>query len=163
MKPAELESLARRLREGEVPQGVTVLKHNPVRHVVRADGVVLKVFLTPSRRPAREGRALRKATALGVPVPRLLGVGRDWVATGFIEGRTAVREDLPRILPVVDHMHSSGMLHRDLHLGNRVPGPLRERALERYLERGAFRGNGRELRKAVISQSLRRAHRWHGC
>ena len=44
-----------------------------------------------------------------------------------------------------------------------VPGPLRERALERYLERSAFRGNGRELRKAVISQSLRRAHRWHGC
>ena len=44
-----------------------------------------------------------------------------------------------------------------------VPGPLRERGLRRYIERSRFRGDVRKLREAVITQSLRRAHRWHGC
>jgi tRNA A-37 threonylcarbamoyl transferase component Bud32 len=118
VKPAELEALALALRRGEVPQGVVVLKHNPVRQVALADGVVLKVFLAPSRRSFREARRLRKAAALGVPVPELLAVGRDWVATRWVEGRPALREDLPRLLPVVEHMHEQGMLHCDLHLGN---------------------------------------------
>ncbi|TDJ09900.1 MAG: hypothetical protein E2O71_00885 [Deltaproteobacteria bacterium] len=118
MTPAELERLAQRLRRGEVPDGVRLLKQNPVRRVALADGIALKLFLVPSRRAAREARALRKAAALGVRVPTLIDVGRDWVATSFIEGRKAVRKDLPRILPVVRHMHEQGMLHSDLHLGN---------------------------------------------
>jgi tRNA A-37 threonylcarbamoyl transferase component Bud32 len=95
-----------------------VLKHNPVRQVALADGAVLKLFLAPSRRSFREARTLRKAAALGVPVPELLAVGRDWVATRWAEGRPALPEDLPRLLPIVDHMHEHGMLHCDLHLGN---------------------------------------------
>ena len=124
MKPTEFEQLAQRLRRGELPPGVTLLKQNPVRYVARADGIVLKVFLSPSvfhspaHRAAREARALREASARGVPVPELLAVGRDWIATVFTAGRTAVRSDLPFILPIVDHMHRSGMLHADLHLGN---------------------------------------------
>ncbi len=118
MKTAELEQLAEQLRAGDVPPGVTLLKQNPVRRVALANGIVLKLFLVPSRRAAREARALGKAAALGVRVPTLIAVGRDWVATGFIEGREAVREDLPRILPVVREMHERGMLHSDLHLGN---------------------------------------------
>ena len=118
MKAAELEVLARMLTRGEVPQGVSVLKHNPVRHVVRVDDIVLKVLLVPSRRAAREARALRRAAARDLPVPELLSHGRDWVATRWIDGRLAMREDLPRILSTVELMHQSGMLHRDLHLGN---------------------------------------------
>ena len=77
MKAAELEVLARMLTRGEVPQGVSVLKHNPVRHVVRVDDIVLKVLLVPSRKAAREARALRSASARDLPVPELLSHGRD--------------------------------------------------------------------------------------
>jgi hypothetical protein len=51
-------------------------------------------------------------------VPELLGGGKDWLATRWIEGRMALREDLSLILPVVERMHEVGMLHGDLHLGN---------------------------------------------
>ena len=48
-------------------------------------------------------------------------------------------------------------------LPDQLPGELRERTLQRYLERCGYRENRRKLREAVISQSLRRSHRWHGC
>ena len=44
-----------------------------------------------------------------------------------------------------------------------IPGPLRERGLQRYVERSGFRGDVRRLRRDVIDLSLRRDHRWHGC
>ena len=48
-------------------------------------------------------------------------------------------------------------------LPDQLPGELRERALQRYLEHCGYRESGRKLREAVISQSLQRSHRWHGC
>jgi len=113
-----LTELAARLGRGEQPEAVELLKHNPVRVVARSGEAIVKVWLRPSRAPAREARALREAARRGVPVPELLDSGTDWVATHFIEARPAVREDTPKLLPVIERMHDAGMLHGDLHLGN---------------------------------------------
>jgi hypothetical protein len=44
-----------------------------------------------------------------------------------------------------------------------VAGSLRENALQHYLERSGFEGDGERLRRRVIELSLLRNHRWHGC
>jgi tRNA A-37 threonylcarbamoyl transferase component Bud32 len=123
MKAEELDRIARELRAEDPVSGVDMIKRSRVRIVARAGDVFLKVFLKPRRRPEREARALRRARDRGLPVPEPLGTGRDWIATRFIEGRDATREDLAEILLVVREMHERGMLHRDLHLGNLVVGP----------------------------------------
>jgi tRNA A-37 threonylcarbamoyl transferase component Bud32 len=113
-----LTELAARLGRAELPEGVELLKRNPVRVVARSGEAIVKVWLRPSRTPAREVRALREAARRGVPVPELLDSGPDWIATRFVEARPALREDTPKILPVIERMHDAGMLHGDLHLGN---------------------------------------------
>lgn len=118
----ELAHMADALRRGETPGGVAIVKRNPVRVVARIGDAALKVFLRASRTPAREARALARAAALGVPVPRLVGHGDGWIATAWCDARPARRDDIDRILPVVEHMHARGMLHRDLHLGNILVG-----------------------------------------
>lgn len=122
MRHDELARTADALRRGETPDGVEIVKRNPVRVVARIGGAALKVFLRASRTPAREARALARADALGVPVPRLVGHGDGWIATAWCDAGPAQRDDLARILPVVAHMHARGMLHRDLHLGNLLVG-----------------------------------------
>jgi hypothetical protein len=119
MPSSELEKTVDALRMGKPPPGTVTLKKNPVRHVARVGDTVVKLSLVPRRRAAtREATALTKASARGIPVPDLVAAGEDWIATGWIEGRGATRDDLPLILPVVERMHRSGMLHCDLHLGN---------------------------------------------
>ncbi len=119
MKSEELEALARAVRAEELPVDAVLLKSNPVRRVVRRGETVLKVFLMPgTRAAAREAACLRRAEGAGIPVPALRGHGADWVATAWCPGRPAERGDLERLLPIVDQMHSAGLLHRDLHLGN---------------------------------------------
>ena len=145
----ELSELALKLRTGDPPAEVLVLKRSPVRVVVRSGDRLLKLWLRPSKAPRREARAIRLADARRIPVPELLGGGDDWIATRWLDGRPAERADLDRILPVVEHMHTSGGLHGDLHLGNilicdgevrlldlqrtrflpRIPGVLRRREL----------------------------------
>ncbi len=145
----ELSELALKLRSGEPPDGVLVLKRSPVRVVVRSGDHLLKLWLRPSKAPRREARAIRLAAARGIPVPELLAGGDDWIATRWLDGRPAERADLDLILPVVKHMHERGGLHGDLHLGNilicngevrlldlqrtrflpRTPGVLRRREL----------------------------------
>lgn len=110
--------LASAIARGEVPAGVEILKRNPVRCVARIDDALLKVALTASRAPAREARALLRAARQGLRVPALLDVGESWLAVRFVAARPARREDLGRILPAVQRMHTAGMLHGDLHLGN---------------------------------------------
>ena len=44
-----------------------------------------------------------------------------------------------------------------------VPNPLRERALAAYLAESETRDEPAALRRDVIAESLRRAHRWSGC
>ncbi len=112
------ERLASRLRVGEVPDAVEILKRSPVRIVARSGDQLVKLWLRPSRTPRREARALVRARALGVPVPELLASGEDWIAWRWRDGRLAQRSDLDRILPVVRAMHERGVLHGDLHLGN---------------------------------------------
>jgi len=111
-------SLAAQLRAGDLPGGALPLRRNRVRATARVGDALLKAWLAPSRQPAREARALRRARAAGLPVPELLGVGPDWLATRWIEARPAARADLPAILAAVERMHAAGMLHGDLHVGN---------------------------------------------
>lgn len=113
--PAEL---AAELRAGRTSSQVEILKRSPVRIVARSGDLLLKLWLRPSRTPRHEARALRRAAERGVPVPELVEVGDDWIATRWRDGRLAERADLDRILPVVQRMHQSGVLHGDLHLGN---------------------------------------------
>jgi len=44
-----------------------------------------------------------------------------------------------------------------------VPARLREAALASYLAAGGTRDDCAALRRDVIAESLRRAHRWSGC
>jgi tRNA A-37 threonylcarbamoyl transferase component Bud32 len=113
-----LAELGAALRRGELPEGAELIKRNPVRLVARRGDALVKVWLRPSKAPAREARGLREAARRGVSVPELLEFGADWIATRFIEARPAVREDMEKILPVIERMHAAGMLHGDLHLGN---------------------------------------------
>ena len=48
-------------------------------------------------------------------------------------------------------------------LPDAVSKTLRERALQRYVERSPFRGDVEKLRRDVVALSLKRAHRWSGC
>jgi tRNA A-37 threonylcarbamoyl transferase component Bud32 len=114
----QLTGWAARLRDGGLPDGAVLIKRNPVRSVARVGDALLKSYARPNRRPRREARALRRAARRGVPVPQLIDVGPDWVATHWIENRPATRDDLALILAAVEHMHASGVLHGDLHLGN---------------------------------------------
>ncbi|MFQ5514636.1 MAG: lipopolysaccharide kinase InaA family protein [Myxococcota bacterium] len=120
MKRSELEALAAALRAGpeRAPIPYELLKSSPVRRVLRSGEVVLKLFREGRGRAAREAAALRRARERTIPVPELLAWGDDWVATRWVDGRPARREDLPALLEVVERMHEHGMLHRDLHLGN---------------------------------------------
>ncbi len=113
-----LETLVSRLRENDPPGDVEILKRSPVRIVARTGDHLVKLWLRPSRTPRHEARALVRATSRELPVPELVGVGDDWIETRWREGRPAERNDLERILPVVEHMHTRGVLHGDLHLGN---------------------------------------------
>lgn len=79
---------------------------------------------------------------------------------------------LPRLLDyqrvhfgirVSQRRRSKNLAQLNAALPDIVPGPLRARGLDRYLEHSEFRGNARKLRQAVIALSLRRSHRWHGC
>ena len=112
------EELARALTGGATPYGVELIKRNPVRCVARAGDAVVKVFLRRPERARREARALHEARSRDVPVPELLDAGEDWLATRYLRGREAGREDLDALLPLVERMHERGMLHGDLHLGN---------------------------------------------
>jgi tRNA A-37 threonylcarbamoyl transferase component Bud32 len=123
MKLDELDRIARELKANRPPAGVKVLKSSPVRIVAHVGDSFLKIFRNPRSRPKREASALREAARRGLPVPELIGIGSDWIATRFVEARAAHRQDLPEILTVVRKMHASGMVHRDLHLGNLVVGP----------------------------------------
>jgi len=113
-----LEEAAERLADGELPPGARLLKQSPVRSVAQLGDAVIKVFHRRRKKAAREAETLRRADALAVPVPELLGAGPGWVATRFIAGRPACDSDLPLVLPLIEQMHERGMLHRDLHLGN---------------------------------------------
>jgi len=117
------EELARQVRanreaSGAEAAGVETLKHSRLRTVVRRGDVVLKVLHRRAAKARREATTLARARARGVAVPELLGAGQGWVATRFVEGRPARRDDLEALLPAVHAMHDRGMLHRDLHLGN---------------------------------------------
>ena len=118
MRPEELAGVAMQLRAGELPEGAVLLKRNRVRTAARVGGAMVKAYARPSRRPEREARALVRAERLGLRVPERLGFGPDWLATRWIEGRAATRDDLALILATVERMHASGLLHGDLHLGN---------------------------------------------
>ncbi len=118
MRPEELDRIARELRAGKELPGVRVLKRSRVRIAARVGNLFLKVFLDPRGRPEGEARALREAARRGVRVPEPIGSGSEWIATRWVEGRSATRDDLPAILAVAERMHQGGMLHRDFHLGN---------------------------------------------
>ena len=111
--------LAAALRSGATPSGVTVLKRNPVRVVVRAGDTLLKVLFARTRNASREARALTRARLCGIRVPEVLGSGPDWIATRFLEAaRPAQRADFAAILAATAEAHAGGFLHGDLHLGN---------------------------------------------
>lgn len=118
-----LGALASALLRGEVPDEVALIKDSPVRAVVRAGEVALKVLRRAGQTTSREVRALERARALCVPVPEVVAHGERWLATRWLDARPAARSDLPAILAVVARMHAQGMLHRDLHLGNILVGP----------------------------------------
>lgn len=122
MRRSEIESLLQVLRRGTVPDGVEILKQNRVRLVVRSGDRVVKLFRERPTRAVREARALALAERRGVNVPPLLESGPDWLATRWIEGRPAERQDLEQILASVHAMHAAGMLHGDLHLANLLIG-----------------------------------------
>ena len=113
----DFERLAHAIRVGEPILGSVRIKESRVRIVARVEDAFLKVFLKPGK-SRHEARALLQARRRGLPVPELLGAGTDWIATRWIDATPAGREDLGDILEVVETMHDSGMLHRDLHLGN---------------------------------------------
>jgi len=113
-----LAELATSLARGESPAGIEILKRSPVRCVARRGDVVLKVLLKRAHKAAREAAALRRARDLGVAVPELIDAGAGWVATRYLPGRPARRDDLALFLPVVSELHERGVLHGDLHLGN---------------------------------------------
>ena len=117
MTVEEIERIAATLRRGESAPGVELLKLSRVRVVARADDVFLKVFSRPGA-PRREARTLLEGERRGLPVPKLIGAGSDWIATRWIDACPVGRDDLPDVLRLVDRMHASGMLHRDLHAGN---------------------------------------------
>ena len=98
----QLAELAADLRRGEYPESAVVLKRNFVRCVARVEDALLKVYAEPSASPRREARALAEARRRGVPVPETLGVGADWIATRWLDARPGTREDLPRLLPLVE-------------------------------------------------------------
>jgi 3-deoxy-D-manno-octulosonic acid kinase len=125
MNAHDLDRVARRLRSGETVAGSELLKRNRVRIVARLGDVFLKVFFEARGRAEREASMLREAERRSISVPELLGNGPDWVATRWVEGRPATREDLSAILELVERMHESGLLHRDLHLGNLLVEPGR--------------------------------------
>ena len=107
------------LRSGLTPSGVTVLKRNRARVVVRAGDTLLKVFLERSRNSSREARALTRANLSGITVPEVLDSGPGWIATRFLtSARPAVRTDFEAILAATAKAHARGFLHGDLHLGN---------------------------------------------
>jgi tRNA A-37 threonylcarbamoyl transferase component Bud32 len=117
MTVEEFERVASALRAGEEVPNAQRIKESRVRLVARLEDTFLKVFFKPGQ-SRREARALLEAERRGIPVPKLLGAGSNWIATRWIEGRGAERKDLSEILGVVDRMHERGMLHRDLHTGN---------------------------------------------
>jgi tRNA A-37 threonylcarbamoyl transferase component Bud32 len=119
LKKADLEQLARELRSGATPPGVEVLKRNAARIAVRVEDVLLKVYLARPDTAVREANALTRAHERELSVPELVAFGRDWTATRWLaDARPAGRGDLPVLLRDVAAVHTKGMLHGDLHVGN---------------------------------------------
>jgi tRNA A-37 threonylcarbamoyl transferase component Bud32 len=179
MRVDELDRIARELRAGKEAPGVEVIKASRVRIVARVGEALLKVFLEPRGRPEREARALREAARRGVRVPETIGNGPEWIATRWVEGRSATRDDLPAILEVAERMHRGGMLHGDFHLGNLIvddsgvvvtdlhgarflpwlPGPLRRRELG-WLAYSLGEPVPRELESVRFWRDLRAQTHW---
>jgi tRNA A-37 threonylcarbamoyl transferase component Bud32 len=137
---------------------VVLKTHRPVTAFDR-----IKLLLRGGRGP-REGRLLRRLTALGLPVPEALGYDDaqvDMLVTRRLKGlktlpapRAASRALLERVAALLARLHRAGLVHRDLTAANL--GLLGGEPL--LVDLGGARLGGSPTRRRALDQLAQAAH-----